>query len=90
VDRLVELSLVRRLADPRDRRSIHIDQVREGVGFLGDIRRLLAKVAKDVRADPKTEEIPQAAASKGSRRRTRVSDRDRTKGALVCRRITRR
>ncbi len=67
VDRLVELSLVKRLPDPRDRRSVLIGRVREGVGFVGEVRRLLAKAAKDARLEAEPGEIAGAAAPKPRR-----------------------
>jgi len=60
VDRLVELSLVKRLPDPRDRRSVLISRVREGVGFMADVRRLLAKAAKDAQGGVDSGEVAMA------------------------------
>jgi DNA-binding MarR family transcriptional regulator len=67
VDRLVELSLVKRLPDPRDRRSVLIGRVREGVGLMGEVRRLLAKAAKDARVEAEPGEIAGVAAPKPRR-----------------------
>jgi DNA-binding MarR family transcriptional regulator len=70
VDRLVELSLMKRLPDPLDRRSVLMGRVQGGVGFLGDVRRLLAKAAKNVQLEPESEKIAQATAPKARRAKT--------------------
>ncbi len=68
VDRLVELSLVKRLPDPLDRRSVLISRVREGVGFMAEVRRLLTKAAKDAQPEPENGETGGTAAPKTRRR----------------------
>jgi DNA-binding MarR family transcriptional regulator len=70
VDRLVELSLVKRLPDPLDRRSILIGRARDGVAFMADVRRLLAKAAKDAQPEPEGGAFADATASKVRRAKT--------------------
>ncbi len=81
VDRLVELSLVKRLPDPRDRRSVLIGRVREGVDFIGEVRRLLAKAAKDARVERESGEIAGAATPK-IRRTTSASKTSRNSSPI--------
>ena len=42
LDRLGELSLARRKVDPTDRRSVLVQQTREGNAFLADLRHVMA------------------------------------------------
>jgi len=70
VDRLVEMSLVKRLPDPLDRRSVLIGRVREGVAFMADVRRLMAKAAKDAQPAPQGGEVAGAVAPKARRAKT--------------------
>lgn len=42
LDRLGELSLARRKVDPMDRRSVLVQQTREGNAFLADLRHVMA------------------------------------------------
>jgi len=41
LDRLSELGLVRRKVDPTDRRSVLVQQTREGNAFLADLRHVM-------------------------------------------------
>jgi DNA-binding MarR family transcriptional regulator len=47
LDRLGELDLVRRKVDPRDRRSVVVQQTPAGQAFLAELRRLMAAAAEE-------------------------------------------
>ena len=46
IDRLVELGLARRAPDPRDRRSVLVQQTRKGADLMGELRQLLRAAMK--------------------------------------------
>src|SRR3954463_16657784 len=50
LDRLGELSLARRKVDPVDRRSVLVQQTREGNAFLADLRQVMATGTEDLTA----------------------------------------
>src|SRR5829696_7617892 len=47
LDRLGELSLARRKVDPKDRRSVLVQQTQAGDAFLADLRQVMATDAED-------------------------------------------
>lgn len=52
LDRLSEFGLVCRKADPHDRRSILVQRTLAGVGYLRDLRRIIAEADKGVESNP--------------------------------------
>jgi DNA-binding transcriptional ArsR family regulator len=46
IDRLVELGLARRAPDPRDRRSVLVQQTRKGADLMGELRQSLRAAVK--------------------------------------------
>lgn len=48
LDRLAEFDLVRRKADPNDRRSVLVQQTVAGRGFLRDLRSIMIEASKAV------------------------------------------
>jgi len=46
IDRLVELGLARRAPDPRDRRSVLVQQTRKGADLMGELRQSLRAAMK--------------------------------------------
>ena len=46
IDRLVELGLARRTPDPRDRRSVLVQQTRKGADLMSELRQLLRAAMK--------------------------------------------
>lgn len=50
LDRLGELSLVRRKVDPMDRRSVLVQQTPEGKAFLADLHHVMAAAHTDMAA----------------------------------------
>jgi DNA-binding MarR family transcriptional regulator len=52
LDRLSEFNLVRRKADPLDRRSILVQRTIAGTGFLRDLRKIIATAHIDAQAIP--------------------------------------
>ena len=54
LDRLAELDLVRRKADPSDRRSVLVQTTVKGAAYLRDLRSIMGKAAaEDAQAVPK-------------------------------------
>ena len=52
LDRLSEFNLVRRKADPLDRRSILVQRTIAGTGFLRDLRKIIATAHIDAQVIP--------------------------------------
>src|ERR1700727_2656686 len=52
LDRLSEFNLVRRKADPLDRRSILVQRTIAGTGFLRDLRKIIASAHIDAQVIP--------------------------------------
>ena len=46
IDRLVELGLARRAPDPRDRRSVLVQQTHKGADLMGELRQSLRAAMK--------------------------------------------
>ena len=52
LDRLSEFNLIRRKADPLDRRSILVQRTIAGTGFLRDLRKIIATAHIDAQVIP--------------------------------------
>jgi DNA-binding MarR family transcriptional regulator len=58
LDRLSEFDLVRRKADPLDRRSVLVQRTAIGMAFLRDLRKILADAGKGANRVPTTARRP--------------------------------
>ena len=54
LDRLSEFDLVRRKTDPLDRRSVLVQRTMAGVGFMRDLKKILANSEKEAQRLPST------------------------------------
>jgi DNA-binding MarR family transcriptional regulator len=52
LDRLTEFDLLRRKADPRDRRSVLVQRTMAGAGFLRDVKKILNDAGKEISGAP--------------------------------------
>ena len=52
LDRLEQFDLVRRAADPRDRRSVLVSRTAQGASFIAHLRSLMQAAAREHGAEP--------------------------------------